>query len=913
MSPLIAFDKTGRYNPISVETQEIPKAAMLGAGITVLSGGLGLAVQVVSTVILARVLLPRDFGLVALVSTFSLLLMNFGLNGFTEAILQWETIDHIHVSNLFWINVSIGSLLTIGFAGSGRLLELFFHDPLLPAVTAGMSLTILLSSLSVHHLALLKRAMRFTAVSGNDMFSRIVSVAVSIVMALQGWGYRALVGGAVAGAFTQTLGAWYLCRWIPGVPRRAVGTRAMVSFAMSVYGRFSVNYFSRNVDNLLVGWRFGATPLGFYKKAYDLFALSASQLTGPLTNVAVATLSRYNPGSEQYKRYLMSALATMAFVGMGLSGALTLAGANLLALLLGPGWEPAGKIFTYFGPGVGAMILYHTHGWIHLSIGRADRWLRWGLVESVVTLLCFLVALPWGPAGIAVAWGVSFWLLLIPAFWYGLVPIQISVRSVIAVLWRYIAAALLAALGYSWTARAFEDAGWFPGSNELVPRIVATLVLYGALYLTAASCLHRRWLPLPAFSGLSQKATSVDGRKAPATAPVPASNSTPAADPALKTTATGPLVSILIPAYNAEACLGDALRSALAQTWEPKEIIVVDDGSTDRTLAIAKCFESENVRVVTQTNQGAAEARNKAFSLSRGEYIQWLDADDLLAPDKIALQMAAVKQCQNSRIIFSSAFGIFMHRYYRAEFTPTELWRDLSPVEWLLIKMSSNVYMQTGVWLVSRELAEAAGPWDNQLLGDDDGEYFSRVLLHADEIRFIGDAKVYYRKPRHNSLSYIGQSARKRQAQWRSMQLHIDYVRSLEDSKRTRAACVQYLQDSATLFYGERYDIFVRGQEIALDLGGQLWAPTLPRKYALIQKICGWLFAKRTAAVLRRVRWSVIRGWDKALYQVDTALRRDLRHNRPSSLPGNGSSSDILPQSFREPDVKTTEATDTWV
>src|ERR1700674_5293977 len=125
----------------------------------------------------------------------------------------------------------------------------------------------------------------------------------------------------------------------------------------------------------------------------------------------------------------------------------------------------------------------------------------------------------------------------------------------------------------------------------------------------------------------------------------------------------------------------DSHRSAIAQTWERKEIIVVDDGSTDETLAIARQFESESVRVVTQRNQGAAAARNRAFSLSRGDYIQWLDADDLLAYDKIARQIEALSPDCNERTLLSSAWGRFMYRYYRAEFFPTALWRDQSPVE----------------------------------------------------------------------------------------------------------------------------------------------------------------------------------------------------------------------------------------
>jgi glycosyltransferase involved in cell wall biosynthesis len=162
-----------------------------------------------------------------------------------------------------------------------------------------------------------------------------------------------------------------------------------------------------------------------------------------------------------------------------------------------------------------------------------------------------------------------------------------------------------------------------------------------------------------------------------------------------------PLVSILIPAFNAQNWIGDTLRSALAQTWTNKEIILVNDGSTDRTLEIARQFESDNVHVFTHENQGAAATRNKAFSLCHGDYIQWLDADDLLGPEKIARQIEALDQPPNKRMLLSGSWGAFMYRYKRTKFVPSALWCDLSPVEWLLRKMGQTIYMQTASWLVN--------------------------------------------------------------------------------------------------------------------------------------------------------------------------------------------------------------------
>lgn len=329
-----------------------------------------------------------------------------------------------------------------------------------------------------------------------------------------------------------------------------------------------------------------------------------------------------------------------------------------------------------------------------------------------------------------------------------------------------------------------------------------------------------------------------------------------------------PLVSILIPAYNAGEWLAETLRSAVAQTWERKEIIVVDDGSKDRTAAIAREFEAQGVRVYTQKNQGAAAARNTAYSLSQGDYIQWLDADDLLSPEKIEKQMLAVEGSTDSKILLSSEWGMFLYRPERAKFIPTALWCDLSRVDWLVRKLSNNVYMQTASWLVSRELTEAAGPWDTRLLGDDDGEYFCRVLMASHGVRFVPGAKVYYRSAGSGSLSYIGASNKKRDAQWLSMKLHIGYVRSLEDSRRVRAACVTFLQNWMVFFYPERLDLFDEAAQLARELGGGLTPPRLSWKYSWIRAIFGWPLARKAQLSMPRLRWSLVRWWDKTLFRL---------------------------------------------
>ena len=344
-----------------------------------------------------------------------------------------------------------------------------------------------------------------------------------------------------------------------------------------------------------------------------------------------------------------------------------------------------------------------------------------------------------------------------------------------------------------------------------------------------------------------------------------------------------PLVSILIPAYNAEEWIADTLQSAMAQTWDRKEIIVVDDGSSDQTLAIARGFESHGVRVVTQENQGAAAARNKLFSLCQGDYIQWLDADDLLAPDKIERQLAALRKADSRRILLSSPWGLFYYRTERACFSPTALWRDLSPVEWLLRKMGQGVFMQTATWLTSRELAVAAGLWDIRLARDNDGEYFCRVLLASEGTRFVPEGRVFYRITSSKRVSYIGNSDKKKESLALSMKLHIQYLRSLEETERVRKACLTYIQAYYWIFYPERPDIVAKLQGLAAQLEGHLGAPRLRWKYAWMKPVLGWNAAKWAQMRFPALKSSLIRHWHKAMYRLEAGRAiTSLRNQRGS-------------------------------
>jgi glycosyltransferase involved in cell wall biosynthesis len=339
-----------------------------------------------------------------------------------------------------------------------------------------------------------------------------------------------------------------------------------------------------------------------------------------------------------------------------------------------------------------------------------------------------------------------------------------------------------------------------------------------------------------------------------------------------------PLVSILIPAFNAEDWIADTIRSALAQTWANKEIIIVDDGSQDRTLSIAQRFASRQVSVVAKRNEGAAGTRNTAFSLSRGDYIQWLDADDLLAPDKIERQLATVRGSDDPRTLLSSSWAHFAYRPNRAKFVSTSLWHDLTPVEWLLRKIGENLHMQTATWLTSRELAEAAGPWDTRLLVDDDGEYFCRVLLASNGVRFVPEGRVFYRNVTSSRVSYIGTSNEKMDALLLSMKLHIQYLRSLEDSPRVSSACLKYLREWSSVFSPKRRDIREELQAIAKDVGGLIEFPGLRWKYSGMRWVIGDELAWRAQLALPQFKARVLCNWDWLMARFEANSRLTVRH-----------------------------------
>ncbi|MEQ9370299.1 MAG: glycosyltransferase family 2 protein [Coleofasciculus chthonoplastes F3-SA18-01] len=311
-----------------------------------------------------------------------------------------------------------------------------------------------------------------------------------------------------------------------------------------------------------------------------------------------------------------------------------------------------------------------------------------------------------------------------------------------------------------------------------------------------------------------------------------------------------PLVSILIPCYNAEAWLTQTLESALAQTWSPTEIILVDDGSKDRSLEIAKQFEPHGVKVIIQPNKGASAARNRAFQESQGKFIQYLDADDLLAPDKIERQIQLLEN-GNSDFVIAGEWARFYNSPTDATFIPEPVWSNLPPVDWLVCSWEGGGMMHPAAWLVPRRIAERAGFWHETPSPNDDGEYFCRAVLASRGVKFCPGAKSYYRSGIPGSLS--GTTSRKAlESAIESLELSTNHLLVKENSPRTRHACATAFQRFIYSTYPDAPDLVRMAEAKVQSLGGSDLKPSGGQCFQFLTHLGSWKLAKQLQKLSRR-------------------------------------------------------------
>jgi len=310
-----------------------------------------------------------------------------------------------------------------------------------------------------------------------------------------------------------------------------------------------------------------------------------------------------------------------------------------------------------------------------------------------------------------------------------------------------------------------------------------------------------------------------------------------------------PTVSIIIPCYNAAPWVADAIRSCLRQTWADREIIVVDDGSKDDSLARARQFEPQGVKVLAQANGGAASARNAGFRASRGDWIQYLDADDLLAPGKIAAQLRLAAD-RPAGCVLTARWGRFTAAPESAEIPAANpLFADLSPAEFFHLFASRDCMMHPAAWLVPRTVATLAGPWDERLSLNDDGEYFARIVSRSRQVVHCADALSYYRSNLAGSLS--GQRSRRHlESGFLAVELIAGHILAAAPEARRDAA--DLFQRFAYDYYPAAPDLIDRALARARALGGSNLRPLGGRTFSRLGRLFGWKVARRLQVLAGR-------------------------------------------------------------
>lgn len=314
-----------------------------------------------------------------------------------------------------------------------------------------------------------------------------------------------------------------------------------------------------------------------------------------------------------------------------------------------------------------------------------------------------------------------------------------------------------------------------------------------------------------------------------------------------------PLVSVLIPAFNSEKYLAQAIESVLAQTWLNKEVIVVDDGSKDRTLEIAKSYEARGVKVFSQPNKGASAARNLAYSYSKGNYIKFLDADDLISLDMLEKQVERLRN--STECIASSEWGRFYSDNLSTfRLNPEPVWQDMKSIEWLIKSLEHGPNMtQSGIFLIPRNLLEKAGLWDERLSLIDDFEFFTRVLLCASEVRFIPNVMLYYRSGISASLCTL-QSRKGMESAWLATELGTTNLLNIENSLRTRQVSATCFQIWAYNFYPYFPDLVAKAEKKVNDLGGSHYSLPAGKWLRKLNKIIGWKRAKQIHLLFHKMK-----------------------------------------------------------
>jgi O-antigen/teichoic acid export membrane protein len=384
--------------------------AVRGGAITIGAQACSFLIQLTSVVVLARLLSPEAFGLIAMAAVVTGLVGLFNDLGLSQAVIQREDLTEAQLSSLFWINLGLSCALALVVVALAPLTALVYGEPELLAIMLFLALSFPLTGASVQHRAILARQMRFGRLKAIEIAAALLGLLVGIGCAIGGFGYWSLVAMSLSSALLSTAAFWLLANWYPSRPGIAPGTTGLVRFGLNITGFNLLNYFSRNADNALIGYAWGPASLGLYTRAYGLLMMPLTQINGPIAQVAIPALSRLVDEPEAYRSAYFRIVDKILLVTMPLIGFLIAMSDEVILLAFGDQWLGASPIFFWLGVAALTQPLSNSVGWLFITQGRSDELLWWGLISAPLIVISFSLGLSYGPVGVASAYAlcVSF-------------------------------------------------------------------------------------------------------------------------------------------------------------------------------------------------------------------------------------------------------------------------------------------------------------------------------------------------------------------------------------------------------------------------------------------------------------------------------------------------------------------------
>ncbi len=425
--------------------QDLKEKTIRGGYARICSQAASFLLRLGSLMVLARLLNPNDFGLVGMVTAFTGVLNLFRDFGLSAATVQCPTVSEEQKSTLFWINILCGAILTVVTLILAPVVGTFYHEPRLVRVTALIASGFLFNAFGIQHSALLQRQMRFTALALIETASLIVSASIAIAGAKAGYGYWALVAMTITLPLTSSIGFWIVADWVPGRLRRGVGIRSMMQFGGAMTLNGLVVYAASNVEKVLLGRFWGADAIGIYGRAYQLIRIPTDSLNGAVGEVAFSALSRIQHEPGRLRSYFLKGYSLVLAVTVPATIACALFADDLVAVFLGEKWKGVSAIFRLLSPTILVFAVANPLSWLLTAIGLVGRTLKMALLIAPTMICGYLVGLPFGPRGVAVAYSVVMALWIVPLIVWLLRGTGISPGDIFNVAIRPLGASLFAA------------------------------------------------------------------------------------------------------------------------------------------------------------------------------------------------------------------------------------------------------------------------------------------------------------------------------------------------------------------------------------------------------------------------------------------------------------------------------------